>query len=171
LAIDWTSQADQHLLVVSLIVGRRAVPIYGRVYHSSVLKGRLQRYELAVVRRAISWLQRAMGRQGQRRLIVTADRGLADGALFDLLNGLQVEFIIRLKGSTKVCYQGHWGKLNRLRFAGNTRRTNLGCLLYCESCAQRLWVTMSRQHDRQAKWSIWYLVSNRAQRAQRTTQE
>ena len=28
LAIDWTTEEDQHLLVVWLIVGRRAVPIY-----------------------------------------------------------------------------------------------------------------------------------------------
>lgn len=32
LTIDWTSEDDQHLLVVSLIVGRRAVPIYWRAY-------------------------------------------------------------------------------------------------------------------------------------------
>ena len=30
LAIDWTIEGHQHLLVVSLIVGRRAVPIYWR---------------------------------------------------------------------------------------------------------------------------------------------
>src|SRR5262249_55621057 len=53
LAIDWTIEGDQHLLVVSLIVGRRAVPIYGRAYAVTVLKGRMQRYELAVIRRAL----------------------------------------------------------------------------------------------------------------------
>jgi hypothetical protein len=140
LTIDWTSQDGQHLLVVSLIVGRRAVPIYWRAYHSSVLKGPRQRYELAVVRRALTALtalQWAVEASGKRRLIVTADRGFADGALFELLQELRVEFIIRLKGSTKVCYQGHWCKLNwcklnwcklnRLRFVGNTRRCNLGC--------------------------------------------
>jgi hypothetical protein len=142
LTIDWTSQDEQHLLVVSLIVGRRALPIYWRAYHSSVLKGRMQRYELAVVGRALTALQRAVGNPGNRRLIVTADRGFADVALLALLNELQVEFIIRVKGSTKVCYQGHWCKLNRLRFAGNTRRCNLGCLAYCESWPQHLWVTI-----------------------------
>jgi hypothetical protein len=30
LAIDWTIEGHQHVLVVSLLVGRRAVPIYGR---------------------------------------------------------------------------------------------------------------------------------------------
>ena len=53
LAIDWTIEDHQHLLVVSLVVGRRAVPIYWRAYDASVLKGRIQRYELAVIRRAV----------------------------------------------------------------------------------------------------------------------
>src|SRR5215831_14445171 len=41
LAIDWTIEDNQHLLVVSLIVGRRAVPMYWRAYDASVLKGRI----------------------------------------------------------------------------------------------------------------------------------
>ncbi len=171
LAIDWTTEDEQHLLVVSLLVGRRALPLYWRAYHSSVLKGRMQRYELAVVRRALSAIHRAVGGPGKRRLIVTADRGFADVRLFELLNELQVEFIIRVKGSTKVCYQGQWCKLNRLRFVGNTRRCNLGCLAYCESSPQHLWVTMSRQRDRHGRWGMWYLVSNREQRAQVITDE
>ena len=36
-AIDWTSEADQHLLVISLVVGRRALPIYWRAYRASML--------------------------------------------------------------------------------------------------------------------------------------
>lgn len=162
LAIDWTSEEQQHLLVVSLIVGRRALPVYWRAYHSHVLKGRMQRYELAVVHRAVTRFVQAVG---SRRLIVTADRGFADVPLFELLQSLKVEFIIRVKGSTKVCLRGHWCKLNTLSFAGNTRRRNLGHLAYCESSPQRLWVSMSRARDRNGQWGIWYLVSNRARRA------
>ena len=53
-----TIEGDQHLLVVSLIVGRRAVPIYWRAYDASVLKGRMRRYEVAVIRRAVSRVSR-----------------------------------------------------------------------------------------------------------------
>jgi len=81
LAIDWTIEADQHLLVVSLIVGRRAVPIYWRAYDAAVLKGRMKRYELAVIRRAVGRVVQAVG---TRRVVVTADRGFADVALFTL---------------------------------------------------------------------------------------
>ena len=83
LAIDWTIEADQHVLVVSLIVGRRAVPIYWRASNASVLKGRRKRYELAVIRRAVGRVARAVG---TRRVIVTADRGFADVALLTLLS-------------------------------------------------------------------------------------
>src|SRR5215470_13954836 len=86
LAIDWTIEADQHVLVVSLVVGRRAVPIYWRAYHAAVLKGRMKRYELAVIRRAVPRVIRKVGR---RRVRVTADRGFADVALFTWLTDLK----------------------------------------------------------------------------------
>ena len=79
LALDWTIEADQHVLVVSLVGGRRAVPIYWRASHASVLKGRMNRYELAVSRRAVGRVAQTVGK---RRVIVTADRGFADVALF-----------------------------------------------------------------------------------------
>ncbi len=79
LALDWTIEADQHVLVVSLVGGRRAVPIYWRASHASVLKGRMKRYELAVSRRAVGRVAQTVGK---RRVIVTADRGFADVALF-----------------------------------------------------------------------------------------
>jgi len=96
LAIDWTVEGHQHLLVVSLIVGRRAVPISWRAYDAGVLKGRMKRYELTVIRRAVTRVIRKVGR---RRVRVTADRGFADVALFTLLTDLRVAFVIRVKKS------------------------------------------------------------------------
>ena len=168
LALDWTIEGTQHLLVVSLVTGGRAVPLYWRAYDATVLKGRMRRYETAVIRRAITWVQRAIG---DRRLIVTADRGFADVALVDVLNELGVEFIIRVKGSTKVSCQGHWCNLHTLRFVGNARQRNLGRLAYCESAPHRLWITMSRARDRSGQWDTWYLISNRPRRAQATAAE
>jgi hypothetical protein len=158
LAIDWTIEGDQHLLVVSLIIGRRAVPIYWRAYAVAVLKGRMQRYELAVIRRALA---RVICKVGPRRVRVTADRGFADVALFGLLTELRVAFVIRVKKSTQVCIAGEWRKLHTLRFQGNTRRCALGRLLYCARSPQPLWVTMSRKRDAQGKGRLWYLVTNR----------
>ena len=168
LAIDWTIEGPQHLLVVSLIVGRRAVPIYWRAYNAAVLKGRMQRYELAVSRRAVTRVIRKVGR---RRVRVMADRGFADVALFTLLTDLKVAFVIRVKKSTKICIAGAWRQLDTLRFAGNTRRRTVGHLLYCASNPQALWVTMSRKRDRHGKWGLWYLVANRPYTAEQAVAE
>src|SRR5215470_18199965 len=110
LAIDWTIEDNQHLLVVSLIVGRRAVPMYWRAYDAGVLKGRMKRYELAVIRRAVGRVIQAVGK---RRVMVTADRGFADVALFSLLNELGMVFIMRVKAGTHVYVQGQWRKLGQ----------------------------------------------------------
>jgi Transposase DDE domain len=168
LALDWTIEGSQHLLVASLVTGGRAVPIYWRAYDAAVLKGRMRRYEMAVLRRVVTRVQGAIG---CRRLIVTADRGFADVALVEVLTALGVEFIIRVKGSTKVCFQGQWCRLHTLPFVGNTRQRNLGHLAYCESAPHQLWVTMSRARDAKGQWEIWYLISNRPRRAQATAAE
>jgi hypothetical protein len=168
LALDWTIEGSQHLLVVSLIMGGRAVPIYWRAYDATVLKGRMRRYETAVIRRVIMRVQREMGR---RRLIVTADRGFADVALVEVLTALGVEFIIRVKSSTKVYVQEQWCNLNTLRFVGNARQRNLGRLAYCESSPHRLWVTLSRARDAKGQWETWYLIANRSRRAKATAAE
>src|SRR2546430_3861613 len=108
LAIAWTIEADQHVLVVSLVVGRRAVPIYWRAYDASVLKGRMKRYELAVIRRAVGRVAQAVGK---RRVIVTADRGFSDVGLFSLLSPLGVTVIIPGETGTPLACQGKWSKI------------------------------------------------------------
>jgi hypothetical protein len=168
LAVDWTIEGAQHLLVVSLVTGGRAVPISWRAYDATVLKGRMRRYETAVIRRALTRVQRAIG---QRRVIVTADRGFADVALGDGLTELGVEFVIRVKGSTKVSFPGQWCKLNTLSFAGNARQRNLGRLAYGERAPHHLGMTMSRARDRNGQWDTWYLIANRFGRAQATAAE
>jgi Transposase DDE domain len=168
LAIDWTIEDKQHLLVVSLIVGRRAAPIYWRAYDASVLKGRMKRYEMAVIRRAVGRVVQAVGKH---RVIVTADRGFADVALFTLLSQLGMTFIIRVQAGTHVYFQDAWCKLGQLRFRGHERHRSFGALLYCESSPQRLWVSKSRARDSKGNWGIWHLVSNRPYAAQKAAQE
>ncbi len=168
LAIDWTIEGEQHLLVVSLVIGGRAVPLYWRAYDATVLKGRMRRYESAVIRRVITRVQREIGK---RRLIVTADRGFADVALVDVLTELGVEFIIRVKGSTKVYFQGQGCKLHTLHFVGNARQRTLGRVAYCESSPHQLWVSLSRVRNAKGQWEIWNLICNRPRRAKATAAE
>jgi hypothetical protein len=87
IAIDWTIEDDQHLLVLSLVIGRRAMPIFWRAYEQSVLKGRMKRYELAVVKRAFKLIFQFVKAS---RIRLTADRGFPDDDLFALLDDLKV---------------------------------------------------------------------------------
>ena len=168
IAIDWTIENNQHLLVVSLVVGRRATPIFWRAYDQSVLKGRTKRYELAVIKHAFKLIFQYIK---PSRIRLTADRGFPDDDLFELLDRLKIRFVIRVKGSTKVNYQGEWINLYRLRFQGNARRRSLGRIEYCQSSPRKMWVTMSRARDNNGKWGVWYLVSNLPLRAEQAAKE
>jgi hypothetical protein len=168
LAIDWTIEGSHHLLVVSLVTGARALPIYWRAYKASVLKGRMQRYEKAVIKRVLTRMRNSIGR---RRLIVTADRGFADVDLARLLDSFGVHFIIRVKNSTKVFVNREWKKLSRIGFQGNARHRRLGRLFYCESNTERLYVSLTRAKNKKGKWEVWYLISNRCRSARQAAQE
>jgi hypothetical protein len=158
LAIDWTIEDKQHLLVASLMVGRRAVPLFWRAYRESELKDRRSGYEREFV---CTLVTEVLCEVSPRRQIITADRAFADVEFFDLLNDLGVSFVIRSKGSVKVLGEGGWRKLSTLRLRGNTRRRTLGRLFYCESDPRRQYVAQCRARDRKGQWGIWHLVSNR----------
>lgn len=168
LTIDWTTEGQQHLLTVSLVIGRRAVPIYWRAYDQRVLKGRTHSYERAVIKRAFKLIFQYVK---PRRVRLTADRGFADEPLFALLQQLRIRFVIRVKGCVKVCFRRQWRKLNRFGFSGNCRQQTLGHLLYCEKSPRRLWLHQSRARNRQGRWETWSLVSNFAREARRAATE
>jgi hypothetical protein len=128
----------------------------------------MQRYALAVIRRALT---RVIRKVGTRRVRGTADRGFADVRLFALLTELRVALVIRVKKSTKVCIAGVWCTLLTLRLEGNTRRRALGHLRYCEGRPQALGVTMSRKRDAHGQGGTWYVVANRPYAAEKAVAE
>ncbi|MCA1618440.1 MAG: transposase [Acidobacteria bacterium] len=158
LAIDWTIEAEQHLLVASLMVGRRGVPLFWRAYAESELKDRRSGYEREFV---ATLVREVLCGVSSRRLIMTADRAFADVEFFDLLNDLGVWFVIRGKSSVKVLIEGRWRKPHTVRLKGNSRRRSLGRLFYCESDPRRQYVAQARARGREGRWGIWHLVSNR----------
>src|SRR5262245_55880881 len=162
LTIDWTTEADQHLLVISLVVGRRALPLFWRASSQPVLKGRMNRYELAVIKSAFKLSFQSVK---PRRIRLSADRGFPDDERFALLDDLKINYVIRVKGGVKVFSRGEWVKLNPIRFEGHPRRRSLGRLDDCESSPRQRWITMSRARNKQGKLETWYLVSNLKLRA------
>jgi hypothetical protein len=158
LSIDWTIEDTQYLLVASLAVGRRAIPLFWRAYSECELKDRRSALERDFIRYLV---QDVLASIDPKRLILTADRAFADVELFDLLDSLGISFIIRSKDNVKVMIDGKWEKLKRLRMRGNQRRRRWGRLWYCETDPRRVFLVQSRARNREGKWEMWHLISNR----------
>jgi hypothetical protein len=168
IAIDWTSEDTQHLLVASLLVGRRAVPLLWRAYDASLLKDHTHLFERQMLTLLITSVLTTVERG---RLLITADRGFGDVETVDLLEGMKVAFVIRAKGNVKVEVDTQWRKLNTLRFRTNQRRRSWGRVRYCQRSPRRLWLTQARERDRSGQWGIWFLITNRSRRADTLTRE
>jgi hypothetical protein len=168
LALDWTTEETQHLLVASLNVGRRAVPLYWRAYHDAELKQRMSLYEREFVRTLFADV---LGGVARRRFVLTADRWFADVDLLDLLNELGISYVIRTKASYHVRVEGRWRRLDSLRWMKNQRRRAWGRVWYCEGDPRQLFLVQARSRDRHGRWGIWHLVSNRNLSAHRMAAE
>src|SRR2546421_5253489 len=168
LSLDWTTEGVQHLLIASVRVGGRAVPLYWRAYHDAELKARMTRYEQEFVRLLFDEVLAARAR---RRLILTADRWFADVGLLDLLDEMGVSYIIRTKSSYKVLLDGRWRKLGSLRWRGNQRRRAWGRVWYTETSPRRVFLAQTRARDAKGNWGVWHLLSNRPLSALRMSRE
>src|SRR5215210_91516 len=158
LALDWTTEDSQHLLVASLSIGRRAVPLYWRAYHDTELKQRMGLYEREFVRVLFA---EVLGGVALRRFVLTADRWFADVDLLDLLNELGVSYVIRTKANYHVRVAGRWRRLDSLRWMKNQRRRAWGRVWYCEGDPRQVFLVQARARDKRGRWGIWHLVSNR----------
>jgi Transposase DDE domain len=157
-AIDWTSEEQQPLLVASVIVGRRAVPLYWEAYTTTERKGQQRALEAAFLRQVV---EQELARVERERLLVTADRGFGDGTLLTELARLQVPFVLRLAANITVWLEHEWQKLGRLQMRHSTRRRALGRLWCLRSNPQHCWVTQARARHKKGRWEYWHLVSNR----------
>jgi len=168
LALDWTTEDSQHLLVASLNVGRRAVPLYWRAYGDTELKKRMSLYEREFVRALFAEVLCGVAR---RRFVLTADRWFADVDLLDLLNELGISYVIRTKSSYKVRVDRSWCRLDALKWSKNRRRRAWGRLWYVQGDPRQVYLVQARARDKQGRWGVWHLLSNRNLSAYAMTQE
>ena len=158
LALDWTVEDRQHLLVASLSIGRRAIPLYWRAYEDADLKARMSQYEREFVR---VLFDDVLCNVARRRFVLTADRWFADVNLLDLLNDLGVAYVIRTKSNYHVRVEGRWRRLDALRWRTNQRRRAWGRVWYVQGNPRRVYLVQARSRDRHGRWGIWHLLSNR----------
>lgn len=168
LALDWTIEETQHLLVASLSIGRRAVPLYWRAYAETELKKRMSMYEREFVGELFDQILPDVAR---RRFILTADRWFADVDLLDVLNELGVSYVIRTKSNYHVRVADKWQRLDSLPWTKNQRRRAWGRVWYCEGNPRHLFLVQARRRDKHGRWGIWHLLSNRNLSASVMTQE
>jgi hypothetical protein len=158
LALDWTIEDSQHLLVASLSVGRRALPLYWRAYHDTALRQRMSMYEREFVRALFAEVLCGVSR---RRFVLTADRWFADVDLLDLLNELGVSYVIRTKSNYKVRVDGRWRRLDALPWMKNQRRRAWGRVWYTQGDPRHLYLVQTRARDKRGQWGVWHLLSDR----------
>lgn len=158
LSLDWTTEDFQHLLVASVRVGGRALPLYWRAYHDTELKERMSLYEREFVRALFAEVLRGVAR---RRFILTADRWFADVHLLDLLDEMGISYVIRTKSNYHVRVADRWRRLDSLGWRGNQRRRAWGRVWYCEGDPRRVFLVQARARDAKGKWGVWHLLSNR----------
>ncbi len=168
LSLDWTTEDCQHLLVASVRVGGRAVPLYWRAYHDAELKERMTGYELGFVRHLFN---EVLAEVARRRLVLTADRWFADVDLLDLLDESGISYVIRTKSNYKVRVDGRWHRLDALRWRGNHRRRVWGRVWYAETDPRRVFLGQARTRDAKGHWEVWHLLSNRPLSAVGMTRE
>jgi hypothetical protein len=168
LSLDWTTEDSQHLLIASVRVGGRAVPLYWRAYHDAELKERMTSYELEFVRHLFN---EVLAEVARRRLVLTADRWFADVDLLDVLDELGISYVIRTKSNYKVRVEGRWRRLDSLRWRGNQRRRAWGRVWYAETDPRRVFLGQARTRDTKGHWEVWHLLSNRNLSAVRMSRE
>jgi hypothetical protein len=158
IALDWPTEDRQHLLVASLLVGRRAVPLYWEAYTTVELKGAQRALEHAFVDELFERLLHGLPRE---RLLLTADRGFCEGKLLARLEALRVPFVFRLPAHVTVFQDQEWCKLGSLTLRGPTRRRALGHLWVMRTQPHRYWVAQARARNKKGRWEYWHLVSKR----------
>src|SRR3954451_21397045 len=96
-AMDWTDyDADGHLALKLVTRHGRATPLIWLSVHKDELTDARNAYEDAAVRRLAEVLSDDV------KVTLLADRGFADTKLFGFLDELGFDYVIRLKGNTKV---------------------------------------------------------------------
>src|SRR3954454_4155409 len=120
-AMDWTDfDADGHLALKLVTRHGRATPLIWLSVHKDELTDARNAYEDAAVRRLAEVLPDDV------KVTLLADRGFADTKLFGFLDELGFDYVIRLKGNTKVsaadgptrpAAEGQGGRARKLRDA------------------------------------------------------
>jgi hypothetical protein len=97
--MDWTEfdEDDHTTLVMSVATDHgRSIPVAWRSYKKSKIKGKMGQYEEAMIETLHSWFDPAV------KLTLAADRGFGKQTLYQFLQALGWDFVIRFRGDITV---------------------------------------------------------------------
>lgn len=97
---------------------------------------------------------------GNRRIILTADRGFAAVETCRLLKREKIGFVIRVKCNTLIWLNGEWQNLKSVALNADGEQQKIGKVNYCRSDAESLEVAVSCVKASDEGKDRSYLVSN-----------
>ena len=154
-SLDWTSFAADGQEVVALSMATRhgrSTPLLWRTAKASELKGRRNDHEDALLERLRETVPADV------KVTVLADRGFADCALFEFLEELGFDYVIRLRGNFQVASaSGEKRKAADWVGAGGRARTLRDATV--TAACRRPAATVACMKDRNMK-EPWCLVSS-----------
>lgn len=99
IALDWTEfDDDRHTTLAAYLVTRhgRATPLAWKTHCKSKLKGNQKRYERELIEQLHAWIEPVV------RITLLADRGFGDQKLYEYLDSLGWDYVIRFRGNIMV---------------------------------------------------------------------
>ena len=121
--MDWTIEDDKHVLMFSLKVGQRSVPFYWYCVDKYKINNDQNRMEDDAIKLIKSWLPKG------RRMVIIADRGFHRSGLEELLQSLDLDYIIRIQKSTHIISDVYNGALKYLKLKLNAVKEINECFL------------------------------------------
>jgi hypothetical protein len=103
--MDWTEEHDQFVLLFSIKWGKRSIPFYWYSAGKKEFYRSQNSIEYTAIRLIQSWLPKG------QKMILVADRGFARSRLFQMLQKLGIDFIVRIPKTTHLISREHRGSL------------------------------------------------------------
>jgi len=157
-ALDWTDfEKDDHTTLCAYLMTRhgRATPLAWRTVKKSTLAGtrNAQEYEL------VEWLHSALDEAVD--IVLLADRGFGDQKLYELLQTLGWDFVIRFRGCISVQNAAGETRAADAWVPANGRATMLRDVHVTDDRAELPAVVVARARNMKETWCLATTLSNR----------
>lgn len=151
-AVDWTMEEGYWILMASVCLKRRAVPLFWRVHHA----GQFDVSQTDFEDKFFEELIRLLGNRSQ--WVIVADRGFRRADLIARFQEKRIPFVVRMKDDVWVKAYGFAGPLRDWKFPYPTIKKSVNVQFRRREPATanlvRIWTEVNGQP------ALWYLATN-----------